>query len=271
MAPYTRNDLYIVWKKNCGVGRGHSGANSAVLDFVLKNSPSISVKSCRLVEQRVSLFCSKLLVKLRKWNKNHTRFAIKKNFWLNEKFSLPQMKNARNSNSQNKGGRPLKPFQSCTRTVQLRKVTRLSKHTPEELTGALKKSLADSGNKEAAKLVNIMGREPDNAKKILNTWENSTPGEQWSPDKALSMLFGLELTEAKYKRLRAESKGLAPPYETVVEARNRAITPVECMTITETSAEVELQALLDHTASRILETLDGPSIPQHSELTLISK
>jgi len=68
---------------------------------------------------------------------------------------------------------------------------------------------------------------------------------------------------------------LYPSYDKVLEAKKLCYPPENSITVTETKAEIKLQALLDHTATRIAEVskerLDECLLQCNGKLTLISK
>lgn len=77
-----------------------------------------------------------------------------------------------------------------------------------------------------------------------------------SGEAALSLLVEQKLSKCEYMGLRTVSKenncNLYPPYRTVLQAKRKCYPLLTDITITEYSAKVKLQALLDHTVERIL-------------------
>lgn len=112
-------------------------------------------------------------------------------------------------------------------------------------------SLRASGKLDAAKVVSdVTLGSPSKARKYRKSLE-LTPGSILSADSALSLIIEQKLSKSQYLGLRAVSREnnckLFPSYHTVSEAKSRCYPLRSGMIITECSAEVKLQHLLDHT------------------------
>lgn len=81
------------------------------------------------------------------------------------------------------------------------------------------------------------------------------------------------LSKFQYITIRNESTKCGnnqwPSYYNLCREKNKCYLPKSISQITESFATVELQSLLDHTASRIFKNLQN--FPQNSELKLICK
>lgn len=95
----------------------------------------------------------------------------------------------------------------------------------------------------------------------------------FSADEALGLFLSLKLTKWQYNTLRqcANEKGsnIFPSYYQVQHAKQECYPAKDAITVTETSAKIKLQALLDITTRRIMMPLVMDS--DCKELTLISK
>ena len=89
----------------------------------------------------------------------------------------------------------------------------------------------------------------------------------YSPREALHLFTEMKLTRYQYRILRESAigkdlKNLFPPYYKLLEEKSKCYP--ENIQVTETSAEIPLQDLVDHTASRILlyqsETLNNEDV-----------
>jgi hypothetical protein len=100
---------------------------------------------------------------------------------------------------------------------------------------------------------------------------NSVDEAVYTADEALALMLDCKLSKEDYQTLRsgALQKGskLYPSYHSVLEAKERCIPPV---TVTDYSAEVKLQELLDLTVRRILIS-SCIECPINSTIQLISK
>lgn len=106
----------------------------------------------------------------------------------------------------------------------------------------------------------FQGCDSDSATKIRSAHlekKNSKEIENYSSDEALAMMLHLDISKENYKQLRNGAvvrnlPNLYPSYQMVSEAAERCIPDSNCITVTESGAKVKLQALLDHTCTRIL-------------------
>ncbi|EFN81220.1 hypothetical protein EAI_02629, partial [Harpegnathos saltator] len=100
----------------------------------------------------------------------------------------------------------------------------------------------------------------------------------YTPEEALGLMIDMKLSKTAYKLMlqgaRQRNANIYPSYEKVLAANENCYPPKNCITVTETSAEVTLQAFLDVTCKRILElqSVVVPNTPaEEINLTLISK
>ncbi|KMQ84811.1 hypothetical protein RF55_17077 [Lasius niger] len=119
-------------------------------------------------------------------------------------------------------------------------------------------NLRSSGKLDAANIVKeVTTSSPTRASKYKAAFQAaSNPAIPMSADAALSVVVEAKLTKNQYSVIRQSMKehhcNLYPPYDKVSQAKVRCYPPRSDVTITETSAEVKLQALLNHTTERIL-------------------
>ncbi|XP_024875226.1 uncharacterized protein LOC112456728 [Temnothorax curvispinosus] len=131
-------------------------------------------------------------------------------------------------------------------------------YSTEELSYATQMKLRSSGKLDAANIVKeVTTSSPTRASKYKAAFQaTSNVAIPMSDDAALSVVVEAKLTKNQYSLIRQSMKehhcNLYPPYDKVSQAKVRCYPPRSDVTITETSAEVKLQALLNHTAERIL-------------------
>lgn len=106
-------------------------------------------------------------------------------------------------------------------------------------------SLRSSGQLEASKLVKeIISSSPSQS--------NKNKVEMMSGKEALAMIIDAKLSRHQYAIIRSKDKMKFPSYEKVLKAKQECYPNKDNIVITSTHAEVKLQALLDHTVSRLL-------------------
>lgn len=119
------------------------------------------------------------------------------------------------------------------------------------------------GNDDSAKIVmEISNTTPTRGKKIRHAWQTHKRQQQPSQmttDEALGLIISASLSVHQYKLLRKQALKLNhdiyPAYNKVLAAKNDSY-PDE-ISITEEICEVKLQALLDHTAMRLLVNISN--------------
>ncbi|KAG8237482.1 hypothetical protein J437_LFUL017548 [Ladona fulva] len=119
--------------------------------------------------------------------------------------------------------------------------------------------LRDEGDEATSKLLKeVTTWTPTRARRVLSRWRKTDHIQsQLSGEEALSLIISSELTKRQYKILRETAKNhghmLYPSYEIVRKAKYAAYP--DGIRVTEDFCEVDLQALVLHTASRIVASV----------------
>lgn len=146
----------------------------------------------------------------------------------------------------------------------------------DELTYAAQMKLRASKKCEAAKVLQDITCSPTRTKKYRKAFSNSLQEERKSISilKALSIFIEARLSRRQYEIITTSDKKLFPCYSLIQKAKKDCYPTPEAYTVSEKSAEVNLQYLLDHTAKRLLIYLKEVEILNENEcssLELISK
>ena len=101
--------------------------------------------------------------------------------------------------------------------------------------------------------------------------DNEERDERFS-DTVLAMYMDLDLTKSKYNTLRSYNKKLLsgksyPPYPKILSAKTRCYP--ENINVTDNGASVDLQSLLDHTACRLIYSIDPEVLSSLQDKLLI--
>lgn len=137
--------------------------------------------------------------------------------------------------------------------------------------------LRKAGKTDASNVLKDITNSPKRAKKFLSAIKtlNDDQPRQLSPLDALCMFTEAGLTRAQYERIRETNKSFFPCYSVLQKAKKDCYPVPEAYTVTATCAEVKLQELMDHTASRIIlhikEPLQFLNEEEKQSLILISK
>lgn len=138
-------------------------------------------------------------------------------------------------------------------------------------------SLRSSGEVEASKIVKeVTLTTPTRARKYRKAFQMSQQKvAKMSGDEALAMMIEAKLTRHQYNVIRSKDKILFPSYKIVQNSKKACYPNQEAIEVTSRKAEVNLQALLDHTVQRLIEVQKDVIRTQKSEdlknLFLITK
>lgn len=188
-------------------------------------------------------------------NYTESRFLTKNKKWLDTSIIMHSW----STMSTSKQGRPNKLFQDLTDRSKRRKTKDLREQVPvEELTYAARVSQRKSGNLEASKIIKDVTATPTRASKFKKALVGAQKMsiKKHSALEALSLFIECDLTKRQYEILHESNKNIYPCYSLIKEEKKNCYPREESMRVTETCAEVHLQDLLNHTASRLCKYLE---------------
>jgi hypothetical protein len=114
-------------------------------------------------------------------------------------------------------------------------------------------NLRREGNRDAAKLNSeALDTTPTRATKIRKVWQKINVMVPYIPDEAFSLFIETKLTNSQYMEIRRQAKKertFYPNYHKLTAAKEECYHHKEAIVISDSVAEVKLQALLDHTLS----------------------
>ncbi|KAK3913040.1 Retrovirus-related Pol polyprotein from type-1 retrotransposable element R2 [Frankliniella fusca] len=160
------------------------------------------------------------------------------------------------------GGRPTLPFTKSSARTQRTKAQKLGKdHCVEELLKSAETLLRKAGNEAAAKLINLLMINPERSSEIWQNINNPTPAiKKMAPEQAVSLIIDADLSKNQYNLIRTTAKthnaNIFPSNRKVQEQKKKSLPPPESVQITEKSAEVDLQTLVDMDAKKIVDLLE---------------
>lgn len=149
-----------------------------------------------------------------------------------------------------------------------RKVENLRKAVPTpELTLAAEMNLRVQGKKVEAELVKeILHTTPTRASRISKAWGSSNKAfdiQSFTPTEALALMLDTDISRQGYQILRTQSKNkgadIYPSYKKIQDEKKLCYPSSSAIEVSESKAEVKLQALLDHTTQRISKIIEDVS------------
>lgn len=197
--------------------------------------------------------------------KNHNRFWLKKSRCRPQHFSTQYASWLENDfvlKNPSAAQKRLKPFDECSERTKRRRMeeTRRSLNT-EEVKGAYMSIVREENPVDAKIMQHLSSASEETKNKVLEViMGDLKPVKRYTTDEALALMVDLKLSKPQYEQLRKQSidrnADMLPPYYRVAESKQECFPPKEFIKVTDYGAEVELQALLDHTIRRIIATCD---------------
>ncbi|KAE8740613.1 hypothetical protein FOCC_FOCC013871 [Frankliniella occidentalis] len=172
-------------------------------------------------------------------------------------------------------------------TKRLRSKAIQSDNCASSLIHAASQKLKKDGDKDSAAVLQMILKDPAaTSANILALLKDASKEENKSPtplnaEEVVSNILDANLSKSQYLSLRscckAHNVDIFPSYHTVVEAKTGIYPTPSSMIISESSAEIDLQSLLDHDTKRLFKYLEAESseclkaIPDGAELLFLHK
>lgn len=215
---------------------------TCLIDHIISKYPNLNDKELSIIEEKIRLHFLRIFQsKLAAVCYREESFKNRNSKWLQEHMSIDLIKRS------SSGGRPsLENFEDGSTSTKRRKIQKLSDtYSEEELKLAFYKKLKDSGRRSLVKTIeDILNSENNNKLKL-------------SEDESLALIEDAKLSKWQYdtirKRTKEKNADLFINYKHLAEAKKKCYPSPSSITITEKGAKVNLQELLNHTCSRLLQ------------------
>lgn len=251
----------------------------AVQNHVLSSINPLSEEDQYKINEQVRVFCWKLSSMWEKCKRMKSRFLNAYGAFLSEEITL---KSVSQSSTSKGAGRPSKSFVDISDRSKRRRVQNTLSMSEEELSYATGLKLRKSGKRTVANLVKeVLSPTVKETHRKRTSFKSTaySSAPLLSEQQALSLITEADLSKQQYltirNMLRTLNINVLPSYQKIVAAKKKCYPSKEGIIITESSAEVKLQNLLDHTASRIIDSqedvLNRFNNEELSSLILISK
>lgn len=138
----------------------------------------------------------------------------------------------------------------------------LDSHSSQELVFASRLSLRSSGKRNASTVIGeVTETTTTRAYKFKKAYkmftQKSNYNKIFTPEEALAILVDLNLTKQQYTTLRQRLKEkevyVFPSYDVIKNVKKECYPPDHSIFVTESSAEIRVQAILNTTTSRIVK------------------
>ena len=239
-------------------GIGNENILKQIVDEIIRhealNRENVDLKA---LNQTVSVFLFKLKDKLNKCNRMYERVMIKENKWLQENIKI-QMFHELNV-QQDCIGRPRKSWEELGDRSKRQRVADLALNESDALALAAAKSAKLDPTKQDMSF--IIKQSTTKATDMRKSIELTKP-TQMSAHEALALKIQCNLSDDQYQMIRNSSiihnANIYPTLHRILEAKY--VCYPQNLQITETSAEVPLQDMVNHTLIRVLEIIDDDKL-----------
>lgn len=148
----------------------------------------------------------------------------------------------------------------------------MQQYSKEELTFAVSSFLHTSGKRDAAKIVKEVATNlPKRVTELKKASTTLPKAITYTEEEALALFIDGRFTRHSYILMQRSAKernaNIYPPYNNIIKAKNGCFP--DNIVITETSAEVTLENLLDHTTRRLLKAIEREGVNTDFDLSLI--
>ncbi|XP_041448468.1 uncharacterized protein LOC121404022 [Drosophila obscura] len=248
-----RRHIFSVWYSEKVATKKCAAVEKYVFSNVFNNN-NYSQLEYKAVNQRIYSFVAQLQ---QKWKRAHRTLEIFEKYnkeWLDADsiFYVEPEKAVRSV------GRPSKEFEDCSLKTKLNKAKSLANEaTNEELMLAARVSLYKAGKRNASRAVSLLSSDEEVVAKTIKC-ESSDPKLpiKFSPEEALAIYIDGRFTKHSYKLVQAKTRSnnanVFPSYDLLRTAKLMCYP--KDVKVTDSSAEVPLQCLVDHTVSRIVQS-----------------
>lgn len=219
------------------------------------------------LNQKISTFASELNKRWVKCHRDHTTFTVKNKEWLEVPIILKIHGNL--AQIKRKRGRPTLPFEDSSERTKRQKTSKLRASTStSELAFATQVSLRSTGKATASTIVKEVALgSPTRARKYKESFRKTLQKKKaMTAEDAVALIIDAKLSRYQYNLIREKDKEIFPSYKNVQKAKKECYPSSEYTKITVSSAEVDLQSLLDHTARRLVQ-VQKPVIDSQNTIT----
>lgn len=239
------------------------GENLPNLDKKLESLKNRLISSEGLTDAEIDILKSdfahfKSEVK-RRWTKAHYKedqFLNNNQSWLEGTFAIPVA-----DHTVNRPGRPSKPFEELAERSKRRKTKDLRSCFDEDIiVHAAQVELRKTGKRDASNVLKDIMKSPTRASKYKKAYYcTKSPKDKiirLTPHQATQMFVDADLTRSQYNIVRRMTKNILPCYSLLQKEKKKSYPPPDSYTVTSTSAEAQLQPLVDLTVRRLSEYLE---------------
>lgn len=226
-----------------------------------KLNDTLNIKLSYEQKNKVKGFCSNAKSRWLKSSYNINYFKNDNKEWLQKQmgFSVHTTTTIQNNAISTKK----KDIFLCSEGQKRKRTKAIRENPTNEIAHSMKMVLRAEGKIDASKVIeHVVIKRPDDAKRLRMLCEgkvNCLKTQLYSNEKALSIIVDAKLSKSQYNILRdaaiQNEFNPYPSYYQIQKAKEDCYPSSEYISVSEVSAKIQLQALLNHTTYRILKTI----------------
>ena len=235
----------------------------------------LNLKLCDVVASKINVL-KKAIGTLRskrnvKWNiakRVIDRFETQNKKWLDSEFNVSYLNSDNPQSKTSKrlcAGRPSIEFNKKSYRSKRREAAEISnknQNNPMSLLMACRHAARLNGEKNLSAALNELCKGSQKNLNPVKNIGNTTSIVKMNSEEALGYLLDNNMSKRNYQNMRllVKSRGadIFPSYNDVLAAKSKCRPNQQYITISDNSAEVSLQGLLDHTTERIFQLQEKP-------------
>lgn len=216
----------------------------------------------RLNDKLYKLEC-KFIKKWREASRDKDKFAKANLVWLENKFDMDDLiyeeeNVASCSSSSSKRGRPAKPFMELSDRSKRRNIdTEILNPNIDSVEKALLLARRTAFRRKDVNVVKVIGhllKSQDHFSSIYNQLKDSHVMK--TGEEALGFLIELSLSKFQYESIHFDMPSRYPTYDVIKDAKKLCAPSEDTIEQTGSRIKVQLQALMEHTATRIIKVIE---------------
>lgn len=213
----------------------------------IQSKVSIKESEKKKVVIKLKTLVSSIQKRFKKNGRNKSRFLKYSRLWLEKKFNINTYIEA-----QSRVGRPTKKFSDlCVRNKRRRVAIECS----SDINGNLEKELYTvrilARKEKKMQLMGAIDKLLQQPNQLLNVFDVNNTGV--TPEEALACFIDNGFSKSQYVDIYKLSKKQFPSYGCITAFKKKCSPSDEFISVSETKANVTLQALVNHTAERIVK------------------